>query len=587
MGLRVKSITDHVMDFPVMADDLDTITVLHRLPYGVMVFERDSDENSVVVHFNEKAAALFSLEQSARLPASLSSLWPSGDYFLLQTSIRDAFRSRCAGRLEWNLQLGGIQRHLNCELIFSAPRNPGDSDVVICTFIDNTAEKVAEQNLLHHAFHDALTGLPNRVLFRSRLEEAVSDCRQDRSGETNCAIMVINIDRFQQINESFGHSAGDRFLVSISTTLRRCIRSVDTLARLSGDEFAILVTSCRDLAELELVAERIHGAMKSPYDLEGNEIFSSVSIGISTTLEYRSHPEDLIRYADLAMHKAKALGMASTHVYQNELHSSGRNQFHLETELRRAIERDGLELYYQPIIDFRSGKLRAFEALTRWIHPDRGFVSPAEFIPLAEETGMIVDLGRWAMLTASHQVAEWLKLTKDPGAVKVNVNVSGIQFARDDVALVVEEALKLADIKGENLRVELTESAIMSNPMQVSETLAKIRKMGVGVALDDFGTGYCSLNYLHQFPIDILKIDRAFINQVSADETQYKILKIIGMLGSTLDLGVVAEGIETIDQVQMLSELEIQYAQGFYFSKPVPVAEATALLLDDKRNWLK
>lgn len=582
----MKSLTDHVMDFPVVADDLDIITVLHRLPYGVMVFERNQDDTSMVLHFNEKAAALFGLEQSAQLPTSLSSLWPNGDYFLLQTSIRDAFRSGHAGKLEWNIQLGGVLRHLNCELIFSKSRDPDDPDLVICTFIDNTAEKVAEQNLLHHAFHDALTGLPNRVLFRSRLEEAVNECRQDRSGERNCAIMVINIDRFQQINESFGHSSGDRFLVSISTTLRRCIRSVDTLARLSGDEFAVLVSSCNDLAELELVAERIHGAMKAPYDLDGNELFSSVSIGISTTLEYRSHPEDLIRYADLAMHKAKALGMASTHVYQNELQSNVRDQFHLETELRRAIERDGLDLYYQPIIDFRSGKLAGFEALTRWIHPERGFVSPAEFIPLAEETGMIVDLGRWAILTACHQIAEWRRIVKDPSSLTVNVNVSGIQFARDDVALLVDDALKISEIDGENLRVELTESAIMSNPLQVSETLAKIRTMGVRVALDDFGTGYCSLNYIHQFPIDILKIDRTFIHKVSKDETQYKILKIIGMLGASLGLDVVAEGIETKDQIEMLTALQFQYAQGFHFSKAVTVDEATALLADDKRNWL-
>ncbi|WP_051555890.1 putative bifunctional diguanylate cyclase/phosphodiesterase [Kordiimonas gwangyangensis] len=448
---------------------------------------------------------------------------------------------------------------------------------MICTIEDQTAEKLAERNLLHHAFHDALTGQPNRVLFRNKLEEAVADCQRE-GNQTGCAVLIINIDRFQQINESFGHSAGDRFLISMASTLRRCIRSSDTLARLSGDEFAILVSRFKDVEEVEMISRRVHEAMQQPYDLDGNEVFTSVSIGVATTLSSATHPEDLIRDADFAMHRAKGAGKSRTEIYHRDSHQRARSQFHLETELRRAVERNELELYYQPIIDLKTSQLHGFEGLTRWIHRERGFVSPAEFIPLAEETGVIVALGRWALKAACHQIKAWVDENSADHAVPVNVNVSGIQFARDNVAAVVEKALEESGIDGRFLRIELTESAIMANPMRISESLNRIRKLGVKVALDDFGTGYSSLNYLHQFPIDVIKIDRSFINQLERGNAPYKILQMIGMLASNLGHEVVAEGLEDLEHINMLRDLDFGYGQGFYFSKPVAGKDATEIV---------
>jgi Amt family ammonium transporter len=275
------------------------------------------------------------------------------------------------------------------------------------------------------------------------------------------------------------------------------------------------------------------------------------------------------------MHSAKAAGKARTEIYKSDSHQRARSQFHLETELRRAVERRELKLYYQPIVDLKTQELHGFEGLTRWIHKERGFVSPAEFIPLAEETGVIVNLGRWACQAACEQIRSWLDQFGEESAVPVNVNVSGVQFARDNVAAMVAENLEKYKIDGKYLRVELTESSIMANPTRISESLQKIRKLGVKIALDDFGTGYSSLNYLHQFPIDIIKIDRSFINQLERGNQQFKILQMIGSLSSDLGHEVVAEGIEDTDHIEMLRDMGFSFAQGFYYSKPVPSDEAS------------
>ncbi len=455
---------------------------------------------------------------------------------------------------------------------------------VICTIEDQTAEKLAEKNLLHHAFHDALTGLPNRIMFRSKLEDAVT--ATSNINESGCAVLVINIDRFQQINDSFGHSAGDRFLVSMASTLRRCIRGSDFLARLSGDEFAVLVSYCNDIEEIDMISNRVHQAMRHPYDLDGNEIYSSVSIGVATTLQVSCHPEDLIRNAEFAMHRAKLDGKAKSETYKEESHTVARSQFHLETELRRAVERNELELRYQPIVDLKTQTLLGFESLTRWVHKERGFVSPNEFIPLAEETGIILDLGNWAIQTCCKQIKAWQKKFGSSFDKTINVNVSGIQFARDNVVKLVSDALTQHGVEGKYLKIELTESAIMTNIGRISTMLEKIRELNVQVALDDFGTGYSSLNYLHQFPLDIIKIDRSFIAKMEVDNEQYEILKMIAMLAKSLKLDIVCEGLEDQAHIDMLVGLGYSVGQGFYFSKAVTAQEAESMLAGNL-PWLK
>ncbi|MCK0069845.1 sensor domain-containing protein [Kordiimonas laminariae] len=554
---------------------VNTTAVAESLPVGILVCGLTPGNVTEVLFINQFARDIFELPQQLNLPCPIDVLWNPSDSQVLTSQIQEVFRFGGESNFEWSIRAGAIERFLSSQLI---PLRNSDGEIyqVVCTVEDQTAEKLAERNLLHHAFHDALTGQPNRVLFRNKLEEAVAEC-QRTGGESACAVLIINIDRFQQINESFGHSAGDRFLISMASTLRRCIRGADTLARLSGDEFSILVSHFNDIEEVEMICSRIHEAMQQPYDLDGNEVFTSVSVGVATTLSSSSHPEDLIRDADFAMHRAKSAGKARTEIYRRDSHQRARNQFHLETELRRAVERNELDLFYQPIIDLQTNELHGFEGLTRWIHKEKGFVSPAEFIPLAEETGVIVKLGRWAVEAACQQLRSWID---DPNAtaVPVNVNVSGIQFARDDVAAMVESAIKEYEIPGEYLRVELTESSIMANPTHISESLQRIRKLGVKVALDDFGTGYSSLNYLHQFPIDIIKIDRSFINQLEQDNEIYKILKMISLLAESLGHEVVAEGIEDTQHIGMLQDMGFSFAQGFYYSKPVESSAATNMV---------
>ena len=573
---KVSPIADTAEGAARTARIVNTSAVVERLPVGVLVCSVTSANMIEALFVNGFAREVFSLQEATPLPCPLDTIWNSADNHVLAGQVLEVFRTGRDSNFEWSIRAGVIERFLTSHLM---PLHDHEGNVyqVICTIEDQTAEKLAERNLLHHAFHDALTGQPNRVLFRNKLEEAVADCQRE-GNHTGCAVLIINIDRFQQINESFGHSAGDRFLISMASTLRRCIRSSDTLARLSGDEFAILVSRFKDVEEVEMISRRVHEAMQQPYDLDGNEVFTSVSIGVATTLSSATHPEDLIRDADFAMHRAKGAGKSRTEIYHRDSHQRARSQFHLETELRRAVERNELDLYYQPIIDLRTSELHGFEGLTRWIHRERGFVSPAEFIPLAEETGVIVNLGRWALKAACQQIKFWIDEFGPEKAVPVNVNVSGIQFARDNVARIVEQALEESGIDGRFLRIELTESAIMANPMRISESLSRIRKLGVKVALDDFGTGYSSLNYLHQFPIDVIKIDRSFINQLERGNAPYKILQMIGMLASNLGHEVVAEGLEDIDHIQMLRALEFGYGQGFYFSKPVNGKDASEIV---------
>lgn len=576
LGNKVSPIANPAGEDGASARFVNTSAVAERLPVGVLVCSITTSNVIEALFINRFARDVFGLTDGAQLPCPLDSVWSASDNHVLAGQILEVYRSGRSTNFEWSIRTSAVERFLSSHLL-PLEDHEGKIYQVICTIEDQTAEKLAERNLLHHAFHDALTGQPNRVLFRNKLEEAVAECQ--RSGENaGCAVLIINIDRFQQINESFGHSAGDRFLISMASTLRRCIRSSDTLARLSGDEFAILVSHFNDLEEVEMISQRIHDAMALPYDLDGNEVFTSVSVGVATTISSSTHPEDLIRDADFAMHRAKSAGKARTEIYHSDSHQRARSQFHLETELRRAVERNELELNYQPIIDLKTSELHGFEALTRWNHKDRGFVSPVEFIPLAEETGVIVNLGRWAIDAACATIKKWLEEAGAERAVPINVNVSGVQFARDDIANMVECALKQYDVPGEFLRIELTESAIMANPTRISETLSRVRKLGVKVALDDFGTGYSSLNYLHQFPIDIIKIDRSFINQLEAGNAPFKILEMIGMLATNLGHEVVAEGLEDLEHITMLRDLNFSFGQGYYWSKPVDGDHASAMV---------
>jgi diguanylate cyclase (GGDEF)-like protein/PAS domain S-box-containing protein len=445
---------------------------------------------------------------------------------------------------------------------------------------DITERKQAEARLRHNALHDPLTGLPNRTLFFSHLETA-SEHKKCRP-EHNFAVLLVDLDRFKRVNDSLGHLAGDRLLTAITERLKRCIRYTDTLGRFGGDEFTILLNGIANAQEAIDVTERIICAFDEPFTIDGHEFFSSASIGIAVSLT-DADPEELIRNADIAMYLAKFSGKGRYQLFDPAVHQRKTNLLTVETDLRRAMERAEFEVYYQPIVAMTNRTIVAFEALVRWHHPIRGLVGPAEFIPVAEETGLILPLGIWVLRQACFQLRKWLDQGLNCGALGVSVNLSVKQFAQPDLVDVVTQTLHDSQLPARCLNLEITESALVENAPVAHATLSRLKELGVGLSTDDFGTGYSSLSYLHRFPISCLKIDRSFIGSMDTNADSAEIVRSILMLGNSLGLDVIAEGVETNEQVQILRELGCQQAQGFLFSRPVTSKEAAVLLSESAK----
>ncbi len=450
------------------------------------------------------------------------------------------------------------------------------------TVEDITARKHAQDQLLHDALHDRLTGLSNRALFSDRMTRAFA--RLKRHPDTVFAVLFLDFDRFKNINDSLGHLAGDELLVMIARRLEGCLRPGDTVSRLGGDEFAILLEDVRDQTYATLVAERVQSEMSNPFTLLGQEIFSSASIGIAIAHQGYQNPDDLLRDADMAMYRAKSLGKARHELFDSGMHTRAVALLQLETDLRWAMERQEFELHYQPIVSLSSGKVTGFEALVRWRHPERGLVSPAEFIPVAEETGWIVPIGAWVLETACEQLARWQEELSFSPPLFMSVNLSGKQFSQPDLTSFISDQLSRWNIAPENLKLEITESAIMENADSVTKRLHTLRDLGVKLALDDFGTGYSSLSYLHRFPLDTLKIDRSFVMRMQEGGENREIVRTIVALGRALNLDVIAEGIEDDVQLHDLRELGCKGGQGFLFSRPLPPGAALELLKSDS-TW--
>jgi len=445
---------------------------------------------------------------------------------------------------------------------------------------DITARKGAEEKLLHDALHDALTGLPNRTLFTDRLGQAMAF--QQRRSDYRFAVLLLDVDRFKTINESLGHMQGDLLLVQIGQRLAGCVRPGDTVARLGGDEFAVLLEDFGDAEEPLRAADRIHAALAAPHDLGGTEVFATASIGVAEgTAEY-SHPEELLRDADTAMYRAKGKGPGRHAVFQPAMHALARAQLQLENDLRRAIDRGELRLSYQPVVSLESGDISGCEALVFWEHPTRGRIPPGDFIPAAEETGLVVPLGRWALQTACRDCKQWNDALPRGQSVSVSVNLSGKQLLQHDVIEDVRAALAQSGLAGQRLRLEVTESVIMENAGPAALLLQQLKGLQVGLLLDDFGTGYSSLSYLHNFRFDTLKIDRSFVSRLEQSGKQAEIVRTIVSLARGLSMEVVAEGVETAAQLQRLQELQVESAQGFLFSRPLDARGFGELLLQRK-----
>jgi diguanylate cyclase (GGDEF)-like protein/PAS domain S-box-containing protein len=446
---------------------------------------------------------------------------------------------------------------------------------------DVTDRRRTADKLLHDAFHDALTGLPNRALFLDRLEHRLA--LEKRRHKTSFSVLVLDIDRFKVINDSLGHVLGDQLLIEVARRLEAALRPGDTVARLGGDEFTILLEDVPTAADARKVADRLHEELKAPFLLATEEVFSGASIGIAHGSAEYARPEDILRDGDTALYRAKAQGRGRCVEFDSSMHDRAVELLHLETSLRRALERREFRLHYQPVVSLTSGQITGAEALLRWMHPERGLVPPLDFIPLAEETGLIVEIGAWVLKEACRQMKEWQEKLGQP-QLEIGVNLSSRQFQVPGLVAQVAEVLQETGLSPRSLRLEVTESLLMDKHPNVAQSMTELRAMGVRLDLDDFGTGYSSLSYLHQFPIDTLKIDRSFIQRMGATDEALEIVNTILALASSLDMEVVAEGVETEQQLELLRKMHCSYAQGYHLSRPIePVQFET--LLGTRRSW--
>lgn len=491
------------------------------------------------------------------------------------------------------------------------------------TVEDITLRKIAEDKLVHDALHDMLTGLPNRSLFMDRLGHAIELSK--RRPEVLFAVLFIDLDRFKVVNDSLGHLVGDRLLIAIAQRLETCLRAGDTVARLGGDEFAILLENIKNTEDASQIAERVQAELAEPFYLNEYQVFTSASIGIvcsglpqppresselfspgnlenvdrETSLSclcsdspvplvpfqvLYDRPEELLRDADAAMYHAKGLGKARHEVFDLSMHTRAVALLQLENDLRRALDSQEFRLYYQPIVSLTSGRISGFEALLRWSHPQRGLVSPGEFILVAEETRLIVPIGWWMMRSACRQIHQWHQKFPTNPSLTVSVNLSNQQFKQPDLIDRIREILQETQLDPRTFKLEITEGVIMDNAESAAAILAQLKSLEIQLYIDDFGTGYSSLSRLHTFPTDALKIDRAFVSRMTEDEGNEAIVQTILILASHLGMDVIAEGIETIEQLNLLRALQCEYGQGYFFSKAVDSTAAT-LLIESQPEW--
>ena len=529
--------------------------------------------SGLVLDANRRCAEVYGYTRAQLVGLRIEVVWPEADRDRLQAAaaahagnFEARHRRRDGSDLVVEVSAGPVQFH-GRPAVWMANR-------------DVTERKRAEEELWHAAFYDGLTGLPNRALFLERLGQALA--RSKGRGAGGFAVLFLDLDRFKVVNDSMGHRAGDQLLVAIARRLDRIRRAGDTVARMGGDEFALLVEGVGDDAEAGRVADRVHRELSHPFEVSGQEVFTSAAIGIALGGLADHRPEDLLRDADTAMYRAKAQGIARHAVFDCTMHERAVAVLQLENDLRRAIDREELRVELQPIVSLPHQRVAGFEALARWQHPTRGMVPPDEFIPMAEETGIIGPLGRWVLLEACRQVQALHTLHPRGQPPSLSVNLSGRQILQPDLVEEVAEILESTGFDPRLLRLELTESVLVENEAAAARCLQGLRQLGLKLAIDDFGTGYSSLSYLHRMPIDTIKIDASFIRTMAADEKNRRIVETILLLGKNLGVEVIAEGVETQAQALALHRLGCSLVQGHLFSPSVDARAAAALLVREE-----
>jgi diguanylate cyclase (GGDEF)-like protein len=438
----------------------------------------------------------------------------------------------------------------------------------IVTHEDITEQREAQAKIAHMALHDALTNLPNRLAFRERLEDRLAHLEPDHK----FAVLCLDLDRFKSVNDTLGHPYGDMLLRQVAERLRSCLRECDTIARFGGDEFAILQLGIGQPIETTVLAARLIDVVETPFDLDGHQVVVGLSVGIAVAPTDAVDPDRLLKNADMALYRAKGDGRGTYRFFEPEMDARMQARRALEIDLRKALINKEFVLYYQPLINLQKEEICGFEALIRWNHPERGIISPLEFIPLAEETGLIVPIGEWVLHQACEEAVKW------PGDLSIAVNLSPIQFKMPNLSLVVTNALARSGLKAQRLELEITESVLLLNSESTLATLHQLRKLGVRISMDDFGTGYSSLSYLRSFPFDKIKIDASFVRHLSSNADSMAIIRAITGLGGSLGIKTTGEGVETEEELDYLKQEGCTEAQGFYFSQPRPASEVHKLL---------
>ena len=579
--LRLKTYGDYlknhgdVLEQEVQARTVDLQrfrTAMDATADGIMLISR---RTMCFIEVNATACSMFGYSSAELLqigPAQIG----AGSQEQLRTAYDELIDSHGANALVSSILTRRDGSTFQAE-IHRQVQQSGTDWVIVAVVRDITERKLAESRLHHLAHFDVLTGLPNRALFYETLQSTLQHAQQSHA---HVAVLFIDLDHFKNVNDTLGHACGDALLLQFGERLNQCTGKRDTVGRLGGDEFAVILVRPDDVQEAAMVALKIKEALRSPFLLKGHEVIVTASIGIALSPDDASGHDTLIRYADTAMYRAKLAGRDTFRFFTAQMNVDMLARMEMETALRKAVEHHEFVLYYQPKVELHSGKLIGVEALLRWERPGHGLISPAQFIPVLEETAMILSVGTWVIDTACAQIRHWIDTGVPP--LQISVNVAGRQFVEGDVVGDVKRALAAHRIPAALLELELTESSLMANTESTIESMRQLKELGVQISIDDFGTGFSSLAYLCRFPIDKLKIDIAFVRNITTNPDDATIVRTIIQMAHSLQLKVIAEGVEKIEQLDYLREHDCDQIQGYYFSRPLPLKELQQLINEKK-----